>query len=46
MKSKNCWLNCHSSDCGSSNIIGVSINSVSDVEKLKALLESEMGAKK
>ena len=28
------------------NIIGVSINSVSDVEKLKALLESEMGAKK
>jgi PGF-CTERM protein len=28
------------------NIIGVSVNSVSDVEKLKALLESEMGAKK
>jgi PGF-CTERM protein len=27
-------------------IIGVSVNSVSDVEKLKALLESEMGAKK
>jgi len=28
------------------NIIGVSVNSVSDVEKLKALIESEMGAKK
>lgn len=27
------------------NIIGVSVNSVSDVEKFKALLESEMGAK-